>query len=626
MRYCLLFSILILNMVLVSPALAIPDDGNRGTGGGTCDLTDYKESLFSTESQGSGGYEAANSIGATGRYQFMPGTAAGLSTYKNADANCKTMGVRGKGLAQQACAPVQEAMMDEFTMNNLKWLKKNCPEAQAAVDSGKTVTGYKKGGTGKNGCKGQSTCSCRVSWSGILAGAHLGGASGICTTLKTGADVDDGHTSRLFYVCEHRDLPVPGEDCSPKQYPLTETPESYEPWPNADGFTPSARTSSVFQPLGSILKKVWVAAFQLMTEQLVTNMMHQAQIIGTFFDAKHQLETQRLLQKKYAEAHKDYHPSEQMCTIGTAVRDLANTEKRAELTKTSLTNTLLDRALATGDIKTIETGSDQGTRREEFKAKFCNKKDNTEDNEKLCGDDVKSEQVNADVNFTQTIDNSLTIELDLLDGDTKPEEENLFALLDYIFMHENFPWLSETQSRQTDFPQPYQDMRSITAIRSVAQNSFAEIIAQKTQGPKEDNKTDPAAPFIKALMKEMGVEETDIEKELGERPSYYAQMEVLTKKIYQHPEFISNLYDKPANVKRIIAAMTAIKVMQDRDIHKALMRREMLMSMLLEIQLRYEQQDLENRDISDVLSGAASNRGSEGFSGGGGGGGGGGGF
>ncbi len=41
--------------------------------------------------------------------------------------------------------------------------------------------------------------------------------------------------------------------------------------------------------------------------------------------------------------------------------------------------------------------------------------------------------------------------------------------------------------------------------------------------------------------------------------------------------------------------MTAIKVMQDRDIHKALLRREMLMSMLLEINLRYEQQDLENR-------------------------------
>ena len=42
--------------------------------------------------------------------------------------------------------------------------------------------------------------------------------------------------------------------------------------------------------------------------------------------------------------------------------------------------------------------------------------------------------------------------------------------------------------------------------------------------------------------------------------------------------------------------------MQDRDIHKALMRREMLMSMLLEIQLRYEQQDLENREIENTLS------------------------
>jgi hypothetical protein len=63
-------------------------------------------------------------------------------------------------------------------------------------------------------------------------------------------------------------------------------------------------------------------------------------------------------------------------------------------------------------------------------------------------------------------------------------------------------------------------------------------------------------------------------------------MEVLTKKMYQNPTFYTNLIDKPANIKRMRAAMRAIKLMQDRDIASAIQRREMLMSMMLELRLR----------------------------------------
>ncbi len=304
-----------------------------------------------------------------------------------------------------------------------------------------------------------------------------------------------------------------------------------------------------FEDLSKELKKKWVASLQLMTEQLTTNMMHQAKIVGTFFDAKHQLETQRLLQEKHAQAHKDYHPSQQMCVIGTAVRDLANTQQRARVTKTSLTNIMLDRALATGASKTSTIGSDQKTRRKAYKEKFCNKNDNTQDNEDFCNGSSSADQMNADINFTQSIDAPLTLEIDLLDNDkiASSQEENVFSFLDYIFMDTNFPWVSKEKTLSSNFSKPYQDLRSVAAMRSVAQNSFSEIIAQKSEGPKEAGKT--VAPFLKALMKELGVDPTDktktingqsvitndIEEEIGKNPSYYAQMEILTKKIYQHP-------------------------------------------------------------------------------------------
>src|SRR5690606_26127174 len=105
---------------------------------------------------------------------------------------------------------------------------------------------------------------------------------------------------------------------------------------------------------------------------------------------------------------------------------------------------------------------------------------------------------------------------------------------------------------------------------------------------------------LKALMKEMGLPDDEVEKVLGENPSYYAQMEFLSKKIYQNPNFYTALYDKPANVERIRAAMTAVKLMNDRDIHAAMLRREMLLSMMLELRLR-ERADVIYRDTNSAI-------------------------
>ena len=75
-----------------------------------------------------------------------------------------------------------------------------------------------------------------------------------------------------------------------------------------------------------------------------------------------------------------------------------------------------------------------------------------------------------------------------------------------------------------------------------------------------------------------------------------------TKKIYQSPTFYTNLYDKPANVQRLRAAMKAVKIMQDRDIHAAYLRREMLMSMLLEVKLRGKDENVQKYLEKSIFS------------------------
>lgn len=397
-----------------------------------------------------------------------------------------------------------------------------------------------------------------------------------------------------------------GQACTPRNVEAPpnntqNTPEGSSPPPASSppvGFTPGNPTQIHFNNLSQALKAIWVATLQIMTSQLSAIMMEQTLAIGTFFDAKHQLESQRLMQEKLAQAHKDYQPSEQMCQVGTFVRNLANTEKRAELTKAAMAQSAINRELATGDVSTFDIVSDEKTKMTAYLDKFCSPDDNGQQNQLICNNKDK-ERMNADINYTQTIGAPLTIPLNMMDGTTKPEEENLFMLMDYLFMNNRSPWVSKTVINTRAFREPYQNMRSLTAMRSVAQNSFAHIIGEKTESP--ENSDESNAPFIKSLMKEMGVKDDEIERTIGKNPSYYAQMEVLTKKIYQDPKFIVNLYDKPTNVKRLKAAMTAIKLMQDRDIHNALMRREMLMSMLLELQLRQEQQDLLRGELNDVL-------------------------
>ena len=126
-------------------------------------------------------------------------------------------------------------------------------------------------------------------------------------------------------------------------------------------------------------------------------------------------------------------------------------------------------------------------------------------------------------------------------------------------------------------------MRALVAKRSVAENSFHALTALKSEG------TDGSKEYLMAILKELGIStdpgpdgESDAEKMLGKKPSYYAQMNVLGKKIYQDPDFYTNLYDKPANVERKQVAMQAIGLMQKFDLFKSYLRQEASLSVLLE--------------------------------------------
>ncbi len=347
-------------------------------------------------------------------------------------------------------------------------------------------------------------------------------------------------------------------------------------------------------------------AMHLFAEQLTVAGELQVEGVGMMLDAKHQLETQRLFQTLSAQAHKDYHPSEGMCTFGTTVRALASSERRSNLAQTTLAQRMMQRQTLGGMGLSSNSGdSDIASRLQRFIQVYCDPADNAKGLVNLCQTNAEPGRRNIDVDYTRNIETRLTLDLDFAPtppapaagtgaAEETPDEEDVFALSANLFAHSVPSLIPPTKLANAD-PESnrimlnnverYMDLRSIFAKRSVAQNSFAALVSMRAAG-------DPSsAPFTKAVIRELGVaDDEEINALLGDNPSYFAQMEVLTKKLYQNPLFYTELIDKPVNIERKGAALQAIGLMQDRDLYNSLLRSEAVLSVLLETMLVREQE------------------------------------
>lgn len=358
-----------------------------------------------------------------------------------------------------------------------------------------------------------------------------------------------------------------------------------------------------------VFEKHLLPALMLFAEQMTAMAMHQVVVVGAFLDAKHQLETQRLFQELMAQAHKDYQPSEGMCTFGTVARSLAASDRNMDLSAMAVSNRTLQRELLSGNaLGGNGNASDYLSRINQFRELYCNTNGNGIGLSKLCTTTSKDPgRMDNDVNFTNVVDSPLTLKLDFTsEGDTdhstnkhvttvSADEEDLFALAANLYAHNVSPTIAPsflTDEKGNVIPagvNHYMNIRAIAAKRSVARNSFAAIAAMKSQGEKE------VKPYLHAIIKEMGVADSEeITKYLGDRPSYYAQMEILTKKIYQNPMFYTELYDKPANVERKAVSMQAIELMQRRDMYRSILRAEQVLSVMLETALTEKQEQVVN--------------------------------
>jgi len=364
-------------------------------------------------------------------------------------------------------------------------------------------------------------------------------------------------------------------------------------------------------------ERFWVKGLAELTEFLGAFGMYQVEMAGALLDAKQQVKTTRLYFKLQAEAHKDYHPSDDFCWFGTNSRGLASSEGRADLNRLALSQKSIQRQLGYSGSSSADTRvGDKKSRWDHFVEAYCDPKDNGWDApgtglDLACDHDgvgglsttgaVDRSRVNLDIDYTRLIEEPRTLEVNFSDPTISDNEEDVLAMAanlyaDTVLSRE----LTRTKMESlTNARSLFLDLRSVVAKRNVAESVFNSIVAMKSAGT---GSTDPAdlpdtGSYMAALVRELmptGATDDEVIAILGANPSYYAQLEFLGKKIYQNPDFFANLYDKPANVKRKSVAMKGVELMLDRALFESELRQEMVLSILLSSKL--------NKDFRNVNS------------------------
>lgn len=380
-----------------------------------------------------------------------------------------------------------------------------------------------------------------------------------------------------------------------------------------------------------IVGVVWedniLPAMMMLTNDLVSVGVKQMEIVGQLFDAKIQMEAQQDLEYELVKTRKMFTPSTGICEVGTAVKSLAATERRAEINTFTISQRAQDRHLG-GAFTSAMTGigGDKKSRLAQFRENYCSKFDNNNGMDDLCKPGpaaINAQQRNKDIDFMRTLGQPWTLDADFTDEGVTRGEQDIFALAANLYgYHIARRPLSKNMGDDPDQPvtaiqQAYMKLRSLMAKRSVAENSFAALAGMKASG------TGASREYLVNLLGELGVPVNEglaltniFSNEAGQllgddpsdalavsnplkraKPSYHAQMEILTKKMFQNPDFYTNLYDKPANIDRKAVAMQAIGLMQKFDLLKSYLRQEASVSVLLEMAVMDMQDNVES-DIS----------------------------
>lgn len=320
--------------------------------------------------------------------------------------------------------------------------------------------------------------------------------------------------------------------------------------------------------------------------------INQTTSLGSFLNAQTQNRAQGSLQKGAAEAARDYAVSDSLCRFGSLSLGLASADMGSKAAQLSLASIGINRNIGgSGSIAQAGASMDRAERMNGFIREYCDASDNNNGLALMCGTDPqrsfedipRDARKNRDIDFLNTFIQPSTLDFGVGTAaeDIKPGQQDIISLAHNLYGHQQLAGRQTDNQLNSNAGQGvYLKIRSVVASRGVAQNSYAAIAGLKSQG------SGGSKAYMNAVYRELGMTEAQAQSNLGEQPSYYAQMDVLTKKLYQNPNFYANLMEGKTNVARQSGAMEGLELMQDRDIYLSMKRSEMLLAMMVQMQTR----------------------------------------
>ena len=268
-----------------------------------------------------------------------------------------------------------------------------------------------------------------------------------------------------------------------------------------------------------LINKGWINGVREFTNQAVTTVINKSASIGGFFDAKNNVDALRAQQEKTAAAANKSMPSEQVCRFGTMSLGLAASDSLAKANRASLMQVMATRDF--GKANTVYSQDPTGqtlARLKQFRTQYCNTEDSNDALSEFCKASKTSDvNLNRDIDYTSAIDAPSTLKFNL-NGQSGGDEQAILDMADNLF-----PPQPVNEVQNADYLNNSIEYRSLQSIRNVAKNSFAAIVAEKASGSPN------SGSYMPKLLKTFGVSEDNAKRMIGENPSYYAQMEVLTK-------------------------------------------------------------------------------------------------
>lgn len=345
---------------------------------------------------------------------------------------------------------------------------------------------------------------------------------------------------------------------------------------------------------------------QDMTRSFFVVGMNQILMIGSILDGKMSLETIREHKRLQAMAHKNYHVVGGLCVMGSVARGMPNAVRRSEIFQRSVNRWNMARQLGSeGSYSAKDPYNDLQSRYERLRTVYCDPGDGNGGlgATGLCSSAAmgNATRQNLDIDYTRLIDRKMTLDFGISTSNAPhPDQEDVFSLMANLYGHDVMLRPTKGKLLPIGNQESYLDMRALMAKRNVAVNSMSALVAKKVgsknrQGASASLKaalTNAALSGSKEFVRSHPNDLPELEEAVGERPSYWAMMEFLTKEMPQDPRFMGDLMVSPTSIGRMQLAMQSYKSVQKRDTYESLLRSEVLLSLLVE---------MEAEDLTDEL-------------------------